>query len=114
MVDTEAWLGHVAAEMTDAQRDRFDQLVFEYESRVGSPAEENEYSPEGNAAWVAALEIALGEFDLDKRGAAYEQARCDVQAGAIMAAIDGMPETVASEKARMSRLTLRKLLGKGK
>lgn len=118
--DITAWLGDAQTEMTDDQIARFAQLVRDHHAQVitarpgygTSDYYDDDYADDDTAAWIAALEIVTGTFDLAARGRAKIAAKTDATAGAVMAVLAGQGEVTSSEAAAMSRMTLRKALGK--
>lgn len=116
--EIDAWLGPV--ELTEEQRDEFTRLVRAHDAdvvakrrqRVGEDYDAQDYREEDTAAWVAALEIAEGTFDLAARGSAYVAARDAAYQGAVMATLAGISEVEAARSAAISRPTLRKALEK--
>ncbi|QIK63822.1 hypothetical protein G7068_11950 [Leucobacter viscericola] len=117
-----AWLGPAADEMTESQIERFTELVNLYDVKVRlrrpdygtATYYEADYEDDNDAALTAALEIAIGTFNLGARGQSLIQARIDAYQGAVVAHLAGESEVQAAQDARISRLTLRKQLGKGK
>ncbi|UTX53273.1 hypothetical protein [Leucobacter aridicollis] len=113
-----AWLED--ADLTPDQIEEFTRLVTLHEDTViparpdyGTPDYSSaDYADEDTAAWIAALEIVEGTFDLEARGKALLAARADAQQGAIMAVLAGNEEAPTARAAAVSRPWLRKQIGK--
>lgn len=118
--DITAWLGDAAAEMGDEGVEEFSRLVRAHEAQVvttrpaygTSDYHRDDYADIDEAAWIAAYEIARGTLNLLERGRAFRHAKRDATQGAVMAALAGQGEEASAQAAGMSRMTLRKALGK--
>jgi len=114
-IDTHgAWLGPVADDLTDAQRERFadewDEITARYPDR--------DDDEEATAALTACVQYLLGETTAEDAGAERRRtqraemvARAAARQVARMAALDGMPKAAAARAAGLDRMTLLKDLG---
>lgn len=113
--ESTGWLSvAVAEELDEAQRAEFLRLVAAYDAtqagrRFGDAAD---YASQDRAAWAAAFEYVTGGLDVIARGRAYREAQDAAYAGAVIAALAGVSEVQAAKDATITRVTLRRLLGK--
>lgn len=110
--ELDAWLGDFAGETTPEQKDRLRQAAATIDTRW--PDEDDADSRE--QALNAAAQIILGDDTLEAYGARVMEAQRQV--GEARAGLTGAliatdaPETVLAQRSGVSRMTVRKALGK--
>ena len=116
--ELDAWLGDT--ELTDEQRDAFARTVEAIADRYPG-RDHGQHPDEGSIteAMAGALQVLLGDDTLEGLSAAWQRARAAEReamgrlTGAIIAAVQaGVPEVQVAERARVTRMTVRKALGK--
>jgi hypothetical protein len=114
--DWTTWLGPAADELTDEQRERFEDEAAETIDRIG---DDPDLQAERDAALTALVQYLLGEVDVDEVGAERARLRAAERAAylaaqqvARLAVLDGMPEAEAARRSGVDRMVVRKLLGK--
>lgn len=111
--DIDAWLGDTPA--TDEQRTALDAAAAAITARYPDDLDERE---DREQALTAAAEIILGDDTLDEIAARWRAARAREQAlhsaltGALIAAAPGTSEVALAAHAGVTRMTVRKALGK--
>ena len=107
-------------ELTDEQRDAFARMVEAIADRYPG-RDHGQHPDEGSIteAMAGALQVLLGDDTLEGLSAAWQRARAAEReamgrlTGAIIAAVQaGVPEVQVAERARVTRMTVRKALGK--
>lgn len=116
--ELDAWLGDT--ELTDEQRATFARTVEAIADRY--PGREHGQHPDEESiaeAMTGALQVLLGDDTLEGLSAAWQRARAAEReamgrlTGAIIATVQaGVPEVQVAERARVTRMTVRKALGK--
>ena len=108
----DAWLGPV--ELTSEQRERFAAIWDDVDGRYPDDADAV------NAALSAAVQYLLGETgpesagrEIARRTAALEDARAAARVVAVLAIADGESENALAARMGVTRVTVRKWLGKG-
>lgn len=108
----DAWLGPV--ELTSEQRDRFAAIWDDVDGRYPDDADAV------NAALSAAVQYLLGETGPEDAGreiarltAALEDARAAARVVAVLAIADRESESALAARMGVTRMTVRKWLGKG-
>lgn len=108
----DAWLGPV--ELTSEQRDRFAAIWDDTDGRYPDDADAV------NAALSAAVQYLLGETGPEDAGreiarltAALEDARAAARVVAVLAIADRESESALAARMGVTRMTVRKWLGKG-
>ena len=115
-MDHTDWLGHIADELTDEQREAFDRAADLY-YRLPFHADRDAEDATANAreddhALTAILQSVLGESTLRTATDRVQEAR-EVLTGWVRAsAALGVSEVQIAERSRLSRPTVRKRLGK--
>ncbi|WP_300680733.1 hypothetical protein [Nocardioides sp.] len=116
MTDWTAWLGPAADEMTDHQRERFEREAAEAIDRIGDDPDLQE---ERDAALSAIVQYLLGETTIDEAGEARTRTQREARYASLaaqqiarLAVQDGMSEEEAGWRAHLTRMTVRKALGK--
>ena len=116
--ELDAWLGDT--ELTDEQRDAFARTVEAIADRYPG-REHGQHPDEGSIteAMAGALQVLLGDDTLEGLAGAWARARAAEReamgrlTGAIIATVQaGVPEVQVAERARVTRMTVRKALGK--
>ena len=116
--ELDAWLGDT--ELTDEQRDAFARMVEAIADRYPG-RDHGQHPDEGSIteAMAGALQVLLGDDTLEGLSAAWQRARAAEReamgrlTGAIIATAQaGVPEVQVAERARVTRMTVRKALGK--
>ena len=107
-------------ELTDEQRDAFARTVEAIADRY--PGREHGQHPDEESiteAMAGALQVLLGDDTLEGLAGAWARARAAEReamgrlTGAIIATVQaGVPEVQVAERARVTRMTVRKALGK--
>ena len=113
-----AWLGDT--ELTDEQRDAFARTVEAIADRY--PGRDHGQHPDEESiteAMAGALQVLLGDDTLEGLAGAWARARAAEReamgrlTGAIIATVQaGVPEVQVAERARVTRMTVRKALCK--
>ena len=116
--ELDAWLGDT--ELTDEQRATFARMVEAIADRY--PGREHGQHPDEESiteAMAGALQVLLGDDTLEGLAGAWARARAAEReamgrlTGAIIATVQaGVPEVQVAERARVTRMTVRKALGK--
>lgn len=116
--ELDAWLGDT--ELTDEQRATFARTVEAIADRY--PGREHGQHPDEESitkAMAGALQVLLGDDTLEGLAGAWARARAAEReamgrlTGAIIATVQaGVPEVQVAERARVSRMTVRKALCK--
>ena len=116
--ELDAWLGDT--ELTDEQRATFARTVEAIADRY--PGREHGQHPDEESiteAMAGALQVLLGDDTLEGLAGAWARARAAEReamgrlTGAIIATVQaGVPEVQVAERARVTRMTVRKALGK--
>lgn len=112
--ELEAWLGPALAEMTPDQVDAMARYVDAIEDRYDDRYEDVERS----AAAAGAMQIVLSDSTLEQLGEALARARQEEReamamlTGAIIASADTDSESSLARRAGVTRVTVRKALGK--
>ena len=116
--ELDAWLGDT--ELTDEQRDAFARTVEAVVDRY--PGRDHGQHPDEESiteAMTGALQVLLGDDTLEGLSAAWQRARAAEReamerlTGAIIATVQaGVPEVQVAERARVTRMTVRKALCK--
>lgn len=115
--ELDAWLGPAVDDVTDEQR----AAIKTAADRVDARWPENDLSDLREAAFNAAVQVVLGDTTLAETGAAYTKARIAEQeahavlTGALIAQAELAPATAEqalAEVAGVTRMTVRKALGK--
>ena len=116
--ELDAWLGDT--ELTDEQRATFARMVEAIADRY--PGREHGQHPDEESiteAMAGALQVLLGDDTLEGLAGAWARARAAEReamgrlTGAIIATVQaGVPEVQVAERARVSRMTVRKALCK--
>ena len=108
----DAWLGPVG--LTDEQRDRFTTIWDDVTGRY--PDDQDA----ATAALSAAVQYLVGETgpesagrEIARRTAALEDARAAARVVAVLAIADGESENALAARMGVTRVTVRKWLGKG-
>ena len=103
-----AWLGIAANDLTQEQRAEFDATI-----RAWDREHPNADPEESAAAWIAALDVAMGSLDLEslaaddrKAQAAALEARAKLRQG-VLAALAGMTEMEICRRTGITRPTIR-------
>lgn len=111
-----AWLGPAADELTDEQRERFLAEAEEATARIG---DDPDLAAEREAAWSAIVAYLLGDLTIEQAGRerlrtveAERHASLAAQQIARLAVQDGMPEAEAARRSGLTRMTVRRALGK--
>lgn len=113
--ELDAWLGDFADEVADEQRASLRRASDMIDARYPDP---DERDTAGTGAFTAAAQVILGDGTLASLAAAYLAARRaerDAMAaltGAIIAADETMSESAIAATAGVTRMTVRKALGK--
>lgn len=108
-----AWLG--GTELTDDELDRFTRAADRINLRF---RDEDDEGQSAMHAMTTALQVILGETDLRSAGQAYIDARGEAErtrtalVGALIASAPGTTEVELAKLAGVSRVTVRKALGK--
>lgn len=111
--DIDAWLGDT--EVTDAQREALVRAADRIAARWPDP----DLADTRERALTGAAQIILGDAALDEIGSAYVAARAAEQeahaalTGALIASEGTASEYDLAERAGVTRVTVRKALGKG-
>ena len=116
--ELDAWLGDT--ELTDEQRATFARMVEAIADRY--PGREHGQHPDEESiteAMAGALQVLLGDDTLEGLAGAWARARAAEReamgrlTGAIIATVQaGVPEVQVAERARVTRMTVRKALCK--
>ena len=116
--ELDAWLGDT--ELTDEQRDAFARMVEAIADRY--PGRGHGQHPDEESiteAMTGALQVLLGDDTLEGLAGAWARARAAEReamgrlTGAIIATVQaGVPEVQVAERARVTRMTVRKALCK--
>ncbi len=113
-----AWLGPAYDKMTEEQVADFTLLVQRIEDRYPSNWQHRDESEPGSAMMVGALQVLIGDSTLEGLGDEWAQAKAAERAamkrlwGGIMVADARLSEVEISRRANVSRVTVRKALGK--
>lgn len=126
--ETEAWLGHALDEMTTEQVDAFEALVEKVAGRYpiryfldDDPrfSDDPEHEEARQYAWSGALQVLIGDDTLEGLAEEWRQAKRAERekmaylTGAIIATADGgVSETAIAARAGLTRVSVRKALGK--
>lgn len=113
--DWTAWLGPAADDLTDEQRERFEDEA----ERVLALYPDPDLSEDRETALSAVVQYLLGDETLDGVGARRSQAReaarqASIAARAMVALAvgDGMAEAEVARRVQVDRMQVRKWLGK--
>lgn len=112
--ELEAWLGPALDDLTSEQIDRLAAEANRLSERY-----DDDHLNEWNAAMSAAVQYVLGETTVEDAGHRLTAARrteaetyAASQQVAVMAVTDGMSEEKAAQAAGISRMIVRRALGK--
>lgn len=121
-----AWLGPAADEMTDEQMEKFGGIVQAVEALYPHPVREDDGTippddlrDERQEAMASALQVLLGDAvpaeiggDLSRARAGLADAMARARGAAIGGAAIGISELELEREIGLSRMTIRKILGK--
>ncbi|NED65880.1 hypothetical protein G3I15_33640 [Streptomyces sp. SID10244] len=114
-IDWDTWLGPAADQLTDEQRERFEDEAETIMTRYPDLDDQSEI----DAALSAVVQYLLGETTIDQAGEARRATRdaerlalVTAQQIARLATQDGMAEAEAARRAGIDRMVVRRLLGK--
>ena len=114
--DWDAWLGPAADDMTPQQRKRFEVEAQAAIERIGDDPDDQD---DRDAALSAIVQYLLGDTTLDQAGAERERTQAAARAASIaaqtmarLAVQDGVSEVQAARRAGLTRMTVRRALGK--
>ncbi|MDN5653960.1 MAG: hypothetical protein L0J57_00045 [Brachybacterium sp.] len=114
--DYSDWLAHAADDLTDEQRETFDSVANAYFAlpfhTKRDPADAVADSAEDDAALSAILQKILGEDSLMGAARRARQAEIDLDGWVRSEAAAGASERTLEEQSGLSRMTVRKRLGR--
>lgn len=110
--DVDAWLGTAAGDVTEAQREQIAAAA----AAIAERYPDDDLAGDREAALNAAAQVILGDDELEAIAGRYLAQRrilneCHAALTGALIATDG-PETQLAQRAGVTRVTVRKALGK--